>query len=128
MVSLVFKFGIFCITGKIEFNSDWRISGDIHRQAMLGDDDSLGQEAAEKVAEDLKFRVELALLNATLKKLDADWDFTVLTNPLLADQGPAIAVVPKREFISACITCYSPLSIGMQAHCRAFMCTSFQLF
>ncbi len=54
---------------------------------MLGDDDSLGQEAAEKVVEDLKF--ELALLNAALKKLDADWDFTVLINPLLADQGPA---------------------------------------
>jgi hypothetical protein len=43
--------------------------------------------------EDLKF--ELDLLNAALKKLDADWDFTVFINPLLADQGPAIAVVPK---------------------------------
>ncbi len=68
-------------------------TGDIHRQAMLGDDDSLGQEAAEKVVEDLKF--ELALLNAALKKLDADWDFTDIIRPLLSDQGPAIAVVPK---------------------------------
>jgi hypothetical protein len=62
-------------------------NGDIHRKAMLGEEDSLGQEAAEKVVEDLKF--ELALLNAALKKLDADWDFTVLINPLLADRGPA---------------------------------------
>ncbi len=42
-------------------------------------------------------KFESALLNAALKKLDADWDFTVLVNPLLADQGPAIAVVPKRK-------------------------------
>jgi hypothetical protein len=32
---------------------------DIHRQAMLGDDDSLGQEAAEKVVEDLKFEIRI---------------------------------------------------------------------
>ena len=68
-------------------------TGDIHRKAMLGDDDSLGQEAAENVKKDLKF--ESAVLNAALKKLDADLDFSLLINPLLADQGPAIAVVPK---------------------------------
>ncbi len=56
---------------------------------MLGDDDSLGQDAADNVKEDLKF--ELALLNVALKKLDADSNFTILINPLLADQGPAIA-------------------------------------
>ncbi len=60
---------------------------------MLGDDDSLGQEAADNVKEDLK--CELAHLNVALKKLDADLNFTILTNPLLADQGPAVAVVPK---------------------------------
>jgi hypothetical protein len=60
---------------------------------MLGEEDSLGQEAAENVKEDLKF--ELAVLNAALKKLDADLDFSLLINPLLADQGPAVAVVPK---------------------------------
>ncbi len=43
--------------------------------------------------EDLKF--ELALLNAALKKLDADWDFTDIIRPLLSDQEPAIAVDPK---------------------------------
>ena len=59
---------------------------------MLGEEDSLGQEAAENVKEDLKF--ELAVLNAALKKMDANWDFSLLINPLLA-QGPAIAVVPK---------------------------------
>ena len=62
-------------------------TGDIHRQAMLGEEDSLGQEAADKVVENLKF--ELVPLNVALKKLDADLDFTVLINPLLADQGPA---------------------------------------
>jgi hypothetical protein len=33
LVSLLLNFGIFGITGKFEFNSDSRISGDIHRQA-----------------------------------------------------------------------------------------------
>ncbi len=42
-------------------------TGDIHRQAMLGGDDSLGQDAVDNVKEDLKF--ELALLNVALKKL-----------------------------------------------------------
>ena len=59
---------------------------------MLGEEDSLGQEAAENVKEDLKF--ELAVLNAAMKDLNKNWDFTLLINPLLA-QGPAIAVVPK---------------------------------
>jgi hypothetical protein len=45
------------------------------------------------VKEDLK--TELVLLNAALKKLDADWDFTDIIRPLLSDQGPALAVVPK---------------------------------
>ncbi len=62
---------------------------------MLLEEDSLSQEAADNVVEDLKF--ELALLNVALMKLDADLDFTVLINPLLADQCPAIAVVPKLE-------------------------------
>jgi hypothetical protein len=48
-------------------------TGDIHSQAMLGEEDSLGQEAAEKVVEDLKF--ESALLNAALKNLNKNWDF-----------------------------------------------------
>ncbi len=42
--------------------------------AILGDKDSLGQEAADKVVEDLKF--DLQVLNAAMKKLDEDWDFT----------------------------------------------------
>jgi hypothetical protein len=61
--------------------------------ALLGDDDSLGQEAAETVVEDLKF--DLALLNAALKDLNKNWDFTALVTPLLSDQGPALAVAPK---------------------------------
>ncbi len=68
-------------------------TGDIHRQAMLGDDDSLGQEAADNVKEDLK--CELVLLNVALKQLNADLDFSLIINPLLSDQGPPMAVVPK---------------------------------
>jgi hypothetical protein len=32
-------------------------SGDIHRRAMLGEDDFLGQDAADDVKEDLKFEL-----------------------------------------------------------------------
>ncbi len=59
---------------------------------MLGDDDSLGQDA-DNVKEDLKF--ELAVLYTAMKDLNKNWDFTLFINPLLADQGPAIAVVLK---------------------------------
>jgi hypothetical protein len=61
--------------------------------AILGGEDSLGQEAAEKVVEDLKF--DLQVLNAALKKLDADWDFTATITPLLSNQGPPLALAPK---------------------------------
>ena len=60
---------------------------------MLGEDDSLGEEAADRVVEDLKF--DLQVLNAAMKKLDADWDFTATITPLLSDQGNALAVVLK---------------------------------
>ena len=42
-------------------------------------------------------KFESALLNAALKKLDTDWDCTDIIRPLLSDQGPANAVVPKLE-------------------------------
>ena len=60
---------------------------------MLGDDDSLGQEAAENVKEELKF--QLAVLYADMKELNKNWDFTLLINPLLENQGPAFALVPR---------------------------------
>ena len=53
----------------------------------------LGEEAADKVVEDLKF--DLQVLNAAMKKLDADWDFTATITPLLSDQGHALAVAAK---------------------------------
>ena len=53
---------------------------------MLGADDSLDQD---DVKEDLK--MELVLLNATLEDLNPNWDFAPIINPLLSDQGPAMA-------------------------------------
>jgi hypothetical protein len=63
---------------------------------MFGDgDDTFADHdtAAEDARDELKF--ELALLHAELKKLDTHWDFTPIIAPLLSDQGPANAVVPK---------------------------------
>ncbi len=60
---------------------------------MFGEDNFANQDAAEDARDELKF--QLAILNAALKKLDTYWDFMTIINPLLADQGPATAVVPK---------------------------------
>ena len=60
---------------------------------MLGADDSLDQDDLDDVMEGLK--MELALLNTALKKLEPEFDFAPIINPLLSDQGPAMAVVPK---------------------------------
>ena len=59
---------------------------------MLGADDSLNQD---EVAGDLK--IDLALLHTALKDLNPNFDFAPIINPLLSDQGPAMAVVPKLE-------------------------------
>jgi hypothetical protein len=67
----------------LQENLNFIRTGDIHRQAMLGDDDSLSQDAADNVKEDLKF--ELAVLNAATKDLNKNWDFTFLFNPLLGN-------------------------------------------
>jgi hypothetical protein len=77
-LSLPLQFGIFDITGVEKFGDD-----------SFADHDA----AAEDARDELKF--DLALLNADLKKLDTDWDFTNIIRPLLSDQGPANAVVPK---------------------------------
>jgi hypothetical protein len=47
--------------------------------------------------EDLRedYKNKLIMLNATLKKLDKDMDFSEFIRPLLADTGPAVAHVPK---------------------------------
>ncbi len=61
--------------------------------AMLGDDRSLDQDAADDVKDELK--LEWAILNGALKGHIKNWDFTEVIRPLLADQGPATAVVLK---------------------------------
>ena len=60
---------------------------------MLGADDPLEGLDQDDVREELK--MELALLNAALKKLDPHLDLADIIKPLLSDQGPAIAAVPK---------------------------------
>jgi hypothetical protein len=57
---------------------------------MLVDDTSTDVDA---VRDDLRF--ELIVLHGEVKKLDVSWDFTAIVNPLLADQGPALHVIPR---------------------------------
>jgi hypothetical protein len=56
---------------------------------MIMDDTSTDIDA---LREDLKF--ELIVLHGEVKELNKSWDFTSIVNPLLADQGPALLVVP----------------------------------
>ena len=61
--------------------------------AMFGEDTFADHDTAEDARDELKF--ELAILNGALKDLNKNWDFTDIIRPLLSDQGPANAVVPK---------------------------------
>jgi hypothetical protein len=47
----------------------------------------------DALREELKF--ELIVLHGEVKELNKSWDFTALVNPLLADQGPALTLVPR---------------------------------
>ena len=92
LVSLFLQFGISGITGKFEFISDWENPSPLFRQAMasmLGADDSLDQDGLDDVKDDLK--MQLALLHTALKDLNPNFDFAPIVNPLLGDQGPAMA-------------------------------------
>jgi hypothetical protein len=63
---------------------------------MFGDDNFADHVAAEDAKDELRF--ELAILknlNAAMKDLNKNWEFTTIINPLFADLGPATAVVQK---------------------------------
>ena len=57
---------------------------------LLGDD---SLESAEDQKDDLKS--ELVALNAAMRRLDPNLDFSIMINRLLADQGSAFALIPK---------------------------------
>ena len=57
---------------------------------LLGDD---SLESAEDQKDDLKS--ELVALNAAMRRLDPNLDFSIMINRLLADQGPVFALIPK---------------------------------
>jgi hypothetical protein len=40
-------------------------------------------------------KIELITLHIALRKLDKDMDYSAVVNPLLADQGPALAHIPR---------------------------------
>ncbi len=40
-------------------------------------------------------KFELILLHTEVKELNKGWDFTAIVNQLLADQGPALVVIPR---------------------------------
>jgi hypothetical protein len=57
---------------------------------MIVDDNSTDLNA---LREDLKF--EWIVLHTEVKELNKGWYFTAIVNPLLADQGPALLVIPR---------------------------------
>jgi hypothetical protein len=57
---------------------------------MFGDDNSTDVDA---LREELKF--ELIVLHENVKELKKGWDLTPIINLLLADQGPALLLVPR---------------------------------
>ena len=57
---------------------------------LLGSDTSTDPEDIRD-----ELRSELLLLNAELKQINPDFDFSDALRPLLADTGPAVAHVPR---------------------------------
>ena len=57
---------------------------------MIVDNNSTDVEA---LRDDLRFK--MVLLHTEVKKLDPDWDFSLMVNPLLADQGPPLNAVAR---------------------------------
>ncbi len=47
----------------------------------------------DSLRDDLQF--ELIVLHGEVKQLNKSWDFSAIVNPLLADQGPPLQVVPR---------------------------------
>jgi hypothetical protein len=58
---------------------------------MLGDEST----DVDELREELQF--ELIVLHTEVKELYKGWDFTPIINPLLADQGPALSLVPRMK-------------------------------
>jgi hypothetical protein len=58
---------------------------------MIVDDNSTTD--VDALREDFKF--ELIVLHGEVKELNKSWDFAPIINPLLADQGPALLLVPR---------------------------------
>jgi hypothetical protein len=57
---------------------------------MIVDDTSTDVDA---LRDDLQF--ELIVLHGHVKELNNSWDFSTIVNPLLADQGPPLQVIPR---------------------------------
>jgi hypothetical protein len=84
-------FGI--TTENLKINSaPFRVES-IAMMALLGGEDSLGHDAADAVRDEMKY--DLVVLNASMKEPKPNWDCSVIINPLLAGQGPALALIPK---------------------------------
>jgi hypothetical protein len=62
----------------------------IQNSLLLCDDSSID---AEDVRTEKK--IELITLHRAMKKLDMDLDYSAVVDPLLADQGPALAHIPR---------------------------------
>ena len=58
-------------------------------QLLVGE----GSVDIEDVRDEL--RTELIMLNAELSELNKKWDFSAVLRPLLDDQGPALAQIPR---------------------------------
>jgi hypothetical protein len=72
----------------LNFEIDIARIGDMSH--MIVDDNSTDLDA---LREDLQF--EMIALHGEVKELDVSWDFTPIINRLLADEGPALLLVPR---------------------------------
>jgi hypothetical protein len=62
----------------------------IQNPLLLYDDKSTDPEDVRA-----KKKIELITLHRAMQKLDMDLDYSAIVDPLLADQGPALAHIPS---------------------------------
>ncbi len=85
---LLLRFGLFAITGfenRLDFGLYTR-----YEPAAVVDDKSTDPKDVRT-----EKNIELITLHRAMKKLDMDMDYSAVVDPLLADQGPALAHIPR---------------------------------
>ncbi len=88
---LLLRFGLFGITKELKVEMDQSPDpSPVKSLQLLWDEKSIDPEDVRD-----EKKIELITLHNAMQKLDKGMDYSAVVNPLLADQGPALAHIPR---------------------------------